>query len=161
MNIQKVYEDLQKEMPTLEIKKDEIMAKHTSFKVGGKADILIKLTKIEELEYILKYVKQNSIPLTVIGNGSNILVKDNGIRGITIKLEFNEIQIEEKENEVIVTVGAGVKLGMLAAILQKKEIAGFEFASRNSRNNWWSYPHECRSIWKRNERNSKRNYLYK
>ena len=151
MNMQQVYEDLQKKVPTLEIKKDEIMAKYTSFKVGGKADILIKINKIEELEYILKYVREKDIPLTIIGNGSNLLVKDSGIRGITIKLDFNEIQIQENKKDVIISVGAGVKLGMLAAILQKKEIAGFEFASRNSRNDRWSNSYECRSIWSRNE----------
>ena len=129
MNMQEIYEDLQRAMPTLEIKKDEIMAKHTSFKVGGKADLLIKVKSLEELQFILKYVKENEIPLTIIGNGSNLLVKDNGIRGITIKLDFNEIEIEEKDDKVIITVGAGVKLGMLASILLKKEIAGFEFAS--------------------------------
>ena len=129
MNMQNVYEELQKKMPTLDIKKDEIMSKYTSFKVGGPADIFIKVKTHEELKYILEYVKENKIPLTVIGNGSNLLVKDKGIRGITIKLDFNEIEIEEKDNEVIIDVGAGVKLGMLAAILQKKEIAGFEFAS--------------------------------
>ena len=129
MNMQEVYEDLQKRIPTLDIKKDEIMAKHTSFKVGGPADILVKVKTHEELKYILEYVKENEISLTVIGNGSNLLVKDNGIRGITLKLDFNEIEIEEKDNQVIIDVGAGVKLGMLAAILQKKEIAGFEFAS--------------------------------
>jgi len=161
LNIPQVYEDLKQQMPNLNIRKDEIMAKHTSFKVGGKADILINVDKIEQLEYILKYAKEKDIPITIIGNGSNILVKDNGIRGITIKLNFNEIQIEENENEVIVTVGSGVKLAMLASILQKKGIAGFEFASRNSRNHRWSYSNECRCIWKRNERNSKRNNIYK
>lgn len=160
MNMQEVYENLKRDNPTLEIKKDEIMAKHTSFKVGGKADIFIKLKTLEELEYILKYVKEKDIPLTIIGNGSNVLVKDNGIRGITIKLDFNEIEIEEKENEVIISIGAGVKLGMLASILLKKEIAGFEFASRYSRNYRWSYSYECRCLWKRNERNCKRSYMY-
>ena len=138
MNMQEVYEELQKIKPTLEIKKDELMSKYISFKVGGKADILIKIKSLEELEFILKYVKENEIPLTIIGNGSNLLVKDNGIRGITIKLDFNKIEIEENKDEIIVSVGAGVKLGMLSSILQKKEIAGFEFASRNSRNYWWS-----------------------
>lgn len=160
MNMQEVYENLKRDNPTLEIKKDEIMAKHTSFKVGGKADIFIKLKTLEELEYILKYVKEKDIPLTIIGNGSNVLVKDNGIRGITIKLDFNEIEIEEKENGVIISIGAGVKLGMLASILLKKEIAGFEFASRYSRNYRWSYSYECRCLWKRNERNCKRSYMY-
>lgn len=160
MNMQGICEELLKEIPTLEIKTDEIMAKHTSFKVGGKADILIKVKTLDELKYILKYVKQKDIPLTIIGNGSNLLVKDNGIRGITIKLDFDEIEIEEKEDKAIIEVGAGVKLGMLASILQKKEIAGFEFASRNSWNYRWSNSYECRSLWKRNERNSNRSYMY-
>ena len=147
MNIQKVYESLQKNVPSIDIKRDEIMANHTSFKVGGKADIFIKVKSIEELEYILRYVTKNEIPLTIIGNGSNVLVKDNGIRGITLKLDFKEIQIEEKKEKIYVSVGAGVKLGMLAAMLQKKGIAGFEFASRNSRNYRWIYSYECRCLW--------------
>ena len=158
MNIQEIYEELQKNMKDSIIKMEEDMSKHTSFKVGGKADIFIKIATIDELKYILQYTKKNNIPLTVIGNGSNILVKDNGIRGITIKLEFNEIEIEENENEALINVGAGVKLGMLASILLKKEIAGFEFASRNSRNYRWSYSYECWSLWKRNERDCKRSY---
>lgn len=138
MNKQKIYEDLLEKNPNIEIKKNENMAKHTSFKVGGKADIFIKVKKIEELENILKYTKENEVPLTIIGNGSNILVKDNGIRGITLQLDFKEIEIKEKQNEIIISVGSGVKLGMLAIMLQKKSIAGFEFASRNSRNYRWS-----------------------
>lgn len=134
MNKQKIYEELLENIPNIEIKQDENMADHTSFKVGGKADIFIKVKTIEELEYILKYVKENQIPLTIIGNGSNVLVKDNGIRGITIQLDFKEIEIEENEDEINIFVGAGVKLGMLAIMLQKKAIAGFEFASRNSGN---------------------------
>lgn len=129
MNIQEIYEELQKNMKESIIKKEENMSKHTSFKVGGNADIFIKIKTIDELKYILQYTKKNNIPLTVIGNGSNILVKDNGIRGITICLDFTEVEIQEKEDKVFVTVGAGVKLAMLAVILQKKGIAGFEFAS--------------------------------
>lgn len=161
MNTQEIYEELLKIGKDSIIKKEEDMAKHTSFKVGGKADIFIKIKNIDELKYILNYVKEKEIPLTVIGNGSNILVKDNGIRGITIQLNFDEINIEEEGNKVFVTVGAGVKLAMLAIVLQKRGIAGFEFASRNSRFYWWSYSHECRCLWKRNERNRKTSYLYR
>lgn len=129
MNIQEIYEELQKNMKDSIIKKEENMSKHTSFKVGGNADIFIKIKTIDELKYILQYTNKNNIPLTVIGNGSNILVKDNGIRGITICLDFTKIEIQEKEDKAFIEVGAGVKLAMLAAILQKKGIAGFEFAS--------------------------------
>ena len=129
MKIQEIYEELQKNMKDSIIKKEENMSKHTSFKVGGNADIFIKIATIDELKYILQYTKKNNIPLTVIGNGSNILVKDSGIRGIAICLDFTKIEIQEKEDKVFIEVGAGVKLAMLAAILQKKGIAGFEFAS--------------------------------
>lgn len=125
-----IYEKLENKMKNSEIKTNEDMSKRTSFKVGGKADIFIKINDIQDLKYILDFTKKNNIPLTVIGNGSNVLVKDNGIRGITIYLNFDDIQIDEEKNgEVIVTVGSGVKLAMLAVILQKKGIAGFEFAS--------------------------------
>lgn len=125
-----IYEKLENKIKNSEIKTNEDMSKHTSFKVGGKADIFIKINDIQDLKYILDFTKKNNIPLTIIGNGSNVLVKDNGIRGITIYLNFDDIQIDEKQNgEVIVTVGSGVKLAMLAVILQKKGIAGFEFAS--------------------------------
>ena len=135
---------------------NEPMSKHTTFKTGGTADFLVIPQNKEELIDLLKLDAKK----TIIGNGSNLLVKDNGIRGITIKLEFNEIEIEEKEDKAIIEVGAGVKLGMLASILQKKEIAGFEFASRNSWNYRWSNSYECRSLWKRNERNSNRSNMY-
>lgn len=161
MDIQEIYEQLQKNVKNSIIKKEEDMSKHTSFKVGGKADIFIKVNNIEELKYILHYAKENNIPLTVIGNGSNVLVKDKGIRGITIYLDFNEIDIEEKDNKVFITVDAGVKLGMLAVMLQKKGIAGFEFASRNTRNNWRSNSYECGCLWKRNERDSKSSYIHR
>lgn len=125
-----IYEKLENKIKNSEIKTNEDMSKHTSFKVGGKADIFIKINDIQDLKYILDFTKKNNIPLTIIGNGSNVLVKDNGIRGITIYLNFDDIQIDEEQNgEVIVTVGSGVKLAMLAVILQKKGIAGFEFAS--------------------------------
>lgn len=138
MNIEEVYEDLKKILNSSVIKKYEDMSKHTSFKVGGKADIYIKVSNLDELLILLHYSNEKNIPLTVIGNGSNILVKDNGIRGITISLDFNDINIKENDNEVYVTVGSGVKLSMLAIMLQKKGITGFEFASRNSWNNRWS-----------------------
>lgn len=160
MNMQNVYEYLCENIPSLDIKQNEDMSKHTTFKVGGKADIFVKVRKIEELESLLKYIKENDIPFYIIGNGSNILVKDKGIRGIVIKLEFDEIKIQEKEDRVILNIGTGVKLGMLAGVLQKKGIAGFEFASRNSWYYRWSNIYECRGIWKRNEGNIKRGNLH-
>lgn len=160
MEIQEIAQQLQENMPSLVIKQNETMVNHTSFKVGGKADIWIKIKTMEELTYIVQYTKENHIPLTILGNGSNVLIKDKGIRGITISIDFQEIEIQEKENSIIISLGAGVKLGALAVQLQKKGIAGFEFASRDSRNHRRSHSYECRCLWKRNERDCTRSYLY-
>ena len=105
---------------------DEPMAKHTSFKIGGPADVFIKVDNIEELKETLDLSKQNQIPLTLIGNGSNLLVTDKGIRGITAKLNLKDIEIKNENNKQIIKVDAGVPVGLLAQKLLKEEIAGFE-----------------------------------
>ncbi len=107
--------------------KDEPMSKHTSFKIGGKADVFVRAKTVEDITKLLKYAKENNINMTVIGNGTNILVKDNGIRGIVLKTELEKLEINETDNTI--TVGSGVKLTYLAQILLKKELTGFEFAS--------------------------------
>lgn len=125
MNIEEIYKILTKEIRNSTVYKNEPMSKHTSFKIGGNADIYIKATTIEDIQCILKFVNENNILLTIIGNGSNILVKDQGIRGITVQIDIQEINIQE----TTVVAGAGVKLGVLGSILQKNELTGFEFAS--------------------------------
>lgn len=105
---------------------DEPMAKHTSFKIGGPADVFIKVDNIEELKEILDLSKKNQIPLTIIGNGSNLLVTDKGIRGITAKLNLKDIEIKNENNKQIIKVEAGVPIGLLAQKLLKEEITGFE-----------------------------------
>lgn len=127
--MQNIYEEIVGNMPNSEIKKDEPMSKHTSFRIGGPADIWIKVKDINELKYIVSYANKNNIELSIIGNGSNTLVKDKGIRGITISPCFENIDIRWENNIAIVNVGSGVKLPVLANELLKNEIEGFEFAS--------------------------------
>lgn len=129
MNIEQIYDELKEKISDSEIRLNENMSKHSTFKIGGNADIFVKIKSKEDLIYIIKYTKENNIPLTIIGNCSNVLIKDNGIRGITICLDFNQIDIKKQDEEFIINVGSGVKLGMLSAILLKNEIQGFEFAS--------------------------------
>lgn len=142
MNIKKIYNELVKKIPPSNIKVEEEMRKYTSFKIGGIADILIFAKSIEDIKNVLEIVKTNNIPLTIIGNGTNLLVKDNGIRGIVLKIDLQEIDIkkdkqdiemqvcydkvaEEEEEykynqDVIIKLGAGVKLGMLARNIIKR-----------------------------------------
>lgn len=108
---------------------NEPMSKHTSLKTGGNADIFVKVNNLENLQFILKIVKENSIPLFVLGNGSNLLVSDKGIRGIVCKIDINKFEIEEKGDFVLITVGSGNKNAEIAQKLLNLEITGFEFAS--------------------------------
>ena len=106
---------------------NEPMKKYTSFKIGGPAECLIKIENEEELKNILKYAQERNIPLTIIGNGSNVLVSDQGIKGIVLKIEFSKFEIDTETANL--KVGSGVKLGWIAQKCLKQEIAGFEFAS--------------------------------
>ena len=108
------------------IKFDEPMKKHTSFKIGGKADYFIKVKNKDELLDALNYAKEKKIPKYILGNGSNILVSDKGIRGLVIKIDIQDFKIEKKPKYVRVTVGSGYKIMALAQKLLENEIAGFE-----------------------------------
>lgn len=105
---------------------NEPMKKYTSFKVGGPAECLIKVETQNEIQEVLKFVNKNKIPFTIIGNGTNILVSDNGIKGIVLKININKLKITELNNTIEIIVGAGFKLSILAQELLKKNISGFE-----------------------------------
>ena len=109
------------------IKTNEPMKNHTSFKIGGPAEIYIKITSIEELQKILEFAKKENIKITILGNGSNVLVSDKGIKGIVIKTNLKDINIENKDSKnVEVTVNDAVPIGFLAQKFLKEEITGFE-----------------------------------
>lgn len=108
------------------IKYNEPMSKHTTFKIGGPADYFIQMENIEEIKEIIKKANENQIPITIIGNGSNILVTDKGIRGITLKIEIGKIEFSNGSTKIEMTVGAGEKLGKLAQYCLKEGITGLE-----------------------------------
>ena len=129
MKIIEICNELTKVISPTRIYMNENMKKYTTFRVGGNADILIKVKDVKELMHSIKVADKYYLPVTIIGNGSNILVKDSGISGIVIKIEFDKIEIDKQEEYAIVTVGAGVKLMKLAQDLLNSGISGFEFAS--------------------------------
>ena len=105
---------------------DEPMKKHTSFKIGGIADEFIKVKNENELTQAIKYAKEKNIKITIIGNGSNLLVLDKGIRGLVIKIDIQKFQMEKKKEDIEITVGSGYKTMALAVKLMNEEISGFE-----------------------------------
>ena len=123
MDIQEIEKIISKD----KIYTNEPMKNHTSFKIGGPAEYFIKIENVEQLKEILKNIKDEQI--TIIGNGSNILVTDKGIKGIILKIEIKKLEIEQIKDKFIIKVGSGNKIGELAQKLAMKEIAGLEFAS--------------------------------
>lgn len=106
---------------------DEPMSKHTSFRIGGPADVFVIPQNMEQLKNIYIFCKKENIPVTIMGNGSNLLVRDKGIRGVVIKLFKNMEHYKIDGN--IVEAEAGILLSKLANIICKEELEGFEFAS--------------------------------
>ena len=124
--MQEIYEKLLNEGINKEnILLNEAMNKHTSFKTGGNADIFIKAYLLEEIKSVLKVSKENNIPLFILGNGTNILVKDEGYKGIVLQIKLENINIDRTN----VTVQSGVKNAILSKKLLDEELTGFEFAS--------------------------------
>lgn len=123
--MEELYNKLLAKIPKDNIRLNENMSKHTSIKIGGPADIFIKIKTIEELKYILKISKEEKVPITVIGNGTNLLVKDKGIRGIVLQIKLESISVNATEIEV----GAGTLLSKLSKMACENSLTGLEFAS--------------------------------
>ena len=120
---------LQEKIDRKRILKDEPMSKHTSLKIGGEADYFIKVQNVEELKYVLKVAHKRNIPVQIVGNGTNLLVKDGGIEGFVVKLEFNNFKVKKANNETLIVAGAGLSLATLSVIAIKEEVTGLEFLS--------------------------------
>lgn len=106
---------------------EEPMSKHTSFKIGGPVDFFLLPRTIEQLKESIDICKQNHIPYYIMGNGSNLLVKDGGFRGVIIQVYKNLSNLHI--NGEIVEAEAGILLSTLSKKVCKVELAGFEFAS--------------------------------
>ena len=127
MEVKQIIENTKLDINKSQIKYNEPMKAHTSFKIGGPAEVYIVVKTIQELQKINDIAKKNNIPIYIIGNGSNILVTDKGIKGIVVKNEIKKLEIENIENENIkLKIGAGNKIIETAHVLLKEEISGFE-----------------------------------
>ncbi len=105
---------------------DEPMKKHTSFKLGGPVDILVVPDNLDEILNVVKICQNENIDYRIMGNGSNLLVKDKGIRGVIIKIADNLKNIDVKENRMIIEAGA--LLSTISKRALKHSLKGFEFA---------------------------------
>ncbi|AVW09681.1 UDP-N-acetylmuramate dehydrogenase [Lactiplantibacillus paraplantarum] len=112
--------------PAIEIKKDESLSHYTNTKTGGPADYVAFPKSISETKALITYANDQHLPLTVIGNASNLIVKDGGIRGLTIILTRMN-QIHASENKVVAEAGAAIIATTKVAC--GASLTGLEFAA--------------------------------
>ncbi|MFA6296718.1 MAG: UDP-N-acetylmuramate dehydrogenase [Patescibacteria group bacterium] len=103
--------------------RDINLADHTTFKIGGPADYFYIAKNQEDLIEALKSVKEEGIKYYVLGGGSNVLVSDEGFRGLVIKIELDNLDIKEN----IIIVGAGVSVGKIVSKALDNNLTGMEF----------------------------------
>lgn len=106
---------------------DEPMSRHTTFKIGGRADIIIQPGGANQLLAVVRLLKRFDIPYYVVGNGSNLLVGDRGIRGAVIKIDDKMSNCEVSES--MIWAESGIKLSRLASTALNNRLSGLEFAS--------------------------------
>lgn len=120
------YQELLQSIPNLQIFVNEPMKKHTTFRIGGEADYLITPDK-EQLPVVLQLAKKHDVPVTVIGNGSNLLVSDRGVRGVV--LEISKCMSEVTVDGNYIEAQAGALLSKVAAAAAEHGLSGLEFAA--------------------------------
>ncbi|MCA1065207.1 UDP-N-acetylmuramate dehydrogenase [Rossellomorea sp. AcN35-11] len=124
-NKEKVFEELSKVMHSDNIKRDELLRDHLYTKLGGKADFFLTPTTYEEVQNIVKLSNEVDVPFTLLGNGSNLIVKDGGIRGIVLHLKnFKDI----KANDQLIVAQSGAAIIDVSRRALAEKLSGLEFA---------------------------------
>lgn len=106
---------------------DEPMSRHTTFRIGGNADVFVNASSSEEIVSIISYCLEHHIPYMCMGNGSNMLVSDNGIRGVVISIGSNMSEVQVVDN--MIYAEAGALMSKIASAALGAELSGFETLS--------------------------------
>jgi UDP-N-acetylmuramate dehydrogenase len=107
---------------------DRAMSEHTTFRIGGKADAVCLVQELGELQELLSYINKENIPYLVVGGGSNLLVRDGGVKGVVIIMREHLASIEQHgRNEQVLVAGGGLPLSNLVMYCSQKGLGGLEF----------------------------------
>ena len=125
-NLERLARRLERELPGLELRRDEPMARHTTFKVGGPATLMALPGTEEELLAAVRTALEEGITPLFVGNGSNLLVDDAGLDALVVKTAPRVSRVEVRENTL--RAGAGISLAQLASEAADHGLTGLEFA---------------------------------
>lgn len=125
MNIDNIQDDLQQLMTAGIVKSHENLKDHVYTKMGGKADILVAPATYEEIQKIVTYAEQKGVNLTVLGNGSNVIIRDGGVRGIVLQTAgLTDMGLRDG----YLYAQCGAKIIDVSRYALEKELTGLEFA---------------------------------
>lgn len=106
---------------------DEPMSRHTTFRVGGKADMLVLPNTVPQMVAVLRILRQFQVPYLLLGNGSNVLVGDKGIRGVVVQVTSR--MAEYRVEDCTIEAAAGIHLAKIAHVAYQNALSGLEFAA--------------------------------
>ena len=125
-NIKVLQTALLEKLPSTRVREQELLCHHTTFKIGGPADLFIEPTTMAELSFTLRTIHELDVPVTIIGCGSNILVKDGGIRGAVVSVR-HMTQIMDCNGNTL-CIGSGYMLKDASEFAWQNSLSGLEFA---------------------------------
>ena len=125
-NIKALQTALLETLPSTRVREEEYLRHHTTFKIGGPADLFVEPTTMAELSFALRTIHEFDVPVTIIGCGSNILVKDGGIRGAVVSV-LHMTQIMDC-NDNVLCIGSGYMLKDASEFAWENGLTGLEFA---------------------------------
>lgn len=125
-NIKALQTALLKELPSTRVREEEYLRHHTTFKIGGPADLFVEPTTMTELSFALRTIHEFDVPVTIIGCGSNILVKDGGIRGAVVSVRHMTQIMDCNDN--VLCIGSGYMLKDASEFAWENGLTGLEFA---------------------------------
>lgn len=122
-----IIAEIERILPAGQIFRQEPMSLHTTFRVGGKAELFLEIKTAKQLQKLLTFFKESGTKYFVVGNGSNLLVSDDGFNGVILHIagEFSEIRIADEK----ITAQAGALLSRVASAALEHSLTGLEFAS--------------------------------
>lgn len=125
MNTNEIYKQLSTKLKEENIKQNEMLRNHTFIKLGGKADIFVTPSTYEEVQCVVKFAAEHGIKITFLGNGSNVIIKDGGIRGITLSLvKLTEVTVTGQT----IVAQSGAAIIDVSRVALDHHLTGLEFA---------------------------------
>lgn len=125
-NIKALQTALLETLPSTRVREEEYLRHHTTFKIGGPADLFVEPTTMAELSFALRTIHEFDVPVTIIGCGSNILVKDGGIRGAVVSVRHMTQIMDCNDN--VLCIGSGYMLKDASEFSWENGLTGLEFA---------------------------------